>query len=130
MTQHVSLVRPLEEYCVDPVRVDKPWGFEVVWALGEQYCGKVLFVEAGETLSLQYHERKDETIHVHSGLVEISIGRDAADLGVETVGPGRGFRIRPGIVHRMRAVEDTLMLEVSTPELEDVVRLEDRYGRD
>ena len=110
-------------------RVDKPWGYELVYALSERYCGKVLFVRAGEQLSLQYHSVKDETIHVWSGRVEFQIGVAGEALAVEEVGPGRSFRFEPGTVHRMRAIEDTLLLEVSTPHLDDVIRLEDRYGR-
>jgi mannose-6-phosphate isomerase len=110
-------------------RVDKPWGYELVYALSERYCGKVLFVKAGEELSLQYHSVKDETIHVWSGRIEFQIGVAGEALVVEEVGPGRSFRLEPGTVHRIRAIEDTLLLEVSTPHLDDVIRLEDRYGR-
>ena len=109
--------------------VDKPWGYEVIYALADRYCGKVLFVRAGEQLSLQYHNLKDETIHVWSGRVEFQIGGSGEELASEEVGPGRSFRFEAGTVHRMRALEDTLLLEVSTPDLDDVVRLEDRYGR-
>ena len=98
-------------------------------ALAERYCGKFLFVRAGEALSLQLHERKDETIHVQSGLVQIEIGEERDALTKEVVSPGHAVRIRPGVVHRMRALEGSMILEVSTPDLDDVVRLEDRYGR-
>lgn len=110
-------------------RVDKPWGYELVYSPAARYCGKVLFVRAGEQLSLQYHDVKDETIHVWSGLIEFQIGEQGGALSTEEVGPGRSFHLGPRTVHRMRAIEDTVLLEVSTPELEDVVRLEDRYGR-
>jgi mannose-6-phosphate isomerase len=120
----------LQSFEADVRRVDKPWGYELIWAHSDDYCGKTLFVRAGEALSLQYHERKDETIHLQSGSAEVEIGREEGSTTVERVGPGRSFRIRPGTVHRLRALEDSLFLEVSTPHLDDVVRLEDRYGRD
>ena len=120
---------PLAAYDAGVRRVEKPWGYELHWALNESYCGKILFVKAGEMLSLQYHEEKDETIYVHEGLARIEMGPNEEELVAEEVGPGRSFRVAPGTVHRMRALEDTLFLEVSTPHLDDVVRLEDRYGR-
>ena len=111
-------------------RVEKPWGWELIWAESEHYVGKLLFVEAGNALSLQFHNVKDETVYVHEGKVQWEIGEPGATvLETEVVGPGTSFRITPGTIHRMTAVEDTLMLEVSTPHLGDVVRLEDRYGR-
>ncbi|MDQ3669804.1 MAG: cupin domain-containing protein, partial [Actinomycetota bacterium] len=109
--------------------VEKPWGYELIWARSDRYCGKLLFVRAGEALSLQFHEAKDETIYVHEGRVEIEMGESARDRVIEVVERGRAFRVRPGIVHRMRALADTTFFEASTPELDDVVRLEDRYGR-
>jgi mannose-6-phosphate isomerase-like protein (cupin superfamily) len=109
--------------------VDKPWGYEQIWAVTPDYCGKLLFVRAGEALSLQLHRLKDETIYVHSGSARFEIGESVDELEEGVVGPGEGFRIRPGTVHRVLALEDTLLLEVSTPHLDDVVRLEDRYGR-
>jgi mannose-6-phosphate isomerase len=129
MRAELALIRPLDAYAVEQVRVDKPWGYELIWSLTESYCGKMLIVHAGEALSLQLHRRKDETIYVHAGLVEVEMGEDAEDLTKEVVTAGRGFRVRPGVVHRIRALEDSLILEVSTPYLDDVVRLEDRYGR-
>jgi mannose-6-phosphate isomerase len=120
----------LAPFAFDVVRVDKPWGYELIWALSDDYCGKLLFVRAGEQLSLQYHRVKDETIYVQSGRAEIQISPNPdTEPGKEIVQAGRGFRIRPGVIHRMLALEDTLFLEVSTPNLDDVVRLEDRYGR-
>lgn len=111
-------------------RVEKPWGWELIWAESEYYVGKLLFVTAGSALSLQFHNMKDETVYVHAGKVQWEIGEAGSSaLDTEIVGPGTSFRIRPGTIHRMTAVEDTLMLEVSTPHLGDVVRLEDRYGR-
>jgi mannose-6-phosphate isomerase len=117
------------EYAQQVRRVDKPWGYELIYAVTERYCGKLLFVRAGEALSLQYHRDKDETIYVHEGRAELEIGRQGEEPTPGLVGPGDSVRLRPGTVHRMRALEDTLFLEVSTPELDDVVRLEDRYGR-
>jgi len=115
-------------FAVEPHRVEKPWGYELIYAVTDRYCGKLLFVRAGEALSLQFHRKKDETIYVQDGRAEIEIVK-GRDRRAAVVGPGAGFRIKPGVVHRMRALEDTLFLEVSTPELDDVVRVEDRYGR-
>jgi quercetin dioxygenase-like cupin family protein len=110
-------------------RVEKPWGYEVIWAETELYVGKLLHVRAGEALSLQYHEEKDETIYVLSGEVRLLAGSSADDLAEFTMSQGERFRTRPGTVHRMIAVEDSDLLEASTPHLDDVVRLDDRYGR-
>jgi mannose-6-phosphate isomerase-like protein (cupin superfamily) len=110
-------------------RVEKPWGYEHIYAVTPDYCGKLLFVRAGEALSLQLHRLKDETIYVHSGRARFEIGESAGQLEAAEVGPEESFHIRPGVVHRVLALEDTLLLEVSTPHLDDVVRLEDRYGR-
>ena len=109
-------------------RVEKPWGYELHWALTDRYVGKVLHVKAGHALSLQYHNRKDETILLWAGkiLMEIQEGRDLATREMQ---PGDRLHITPGTIHRMTAVEDSDIIEVSTPELDDVVRLEDRYGR-
>jgi len=120
----------LAAFGVDVRRVEKPWGYELIFAHTDRYCGKVIFVRAGEQLSLQYHERKDETVYLHTGRIEMEIGEAGEKpRSAEVVGPGASFRLAPGVVHRWRAVEDSLVLEVSTPELDDVVRLEDRYGR-
>jgi mannose-6-phosphate isomerase-like protein (cupin superfamily) len=110
-------------------RVEKPWGYEVHFALTERYCGKILFLRAGEELSLQYHERKEETLYLHEGLAEVVLGERLEELRTLTARPGDAFHIVPGTIHRLRALEDSLFLEASTPELDDVVRLEDRYGR-
>jgi mannose-6-phosphate isomerase len=109
--------------------VPKPWGHETIWARTDRYVGKILHVRAGESLSLQYHRRKEETMRVLSGAVDLEVG--GADGARETVRlrPGDGWHIAPGTRHRLTAVADTDILEVSTPELDDVVRLEDRYGR-
>ncbi|MBD0289903.1 MAG: cupin domain-containing protein [Thermoleophilia bacterium] len=110
-------------------RVDKPWGYELVFADTEHYSGKLLFIRAGEELSLQFHREKDEVIFVHEGRIELAIGETPTSLRAEEVGPGQAFRFRPGTVHRWRALEDSIILEASTPHLDDVVRLDDRYGR-
>ena len=111
-------------------RVDKPWGYELIWALTDTYCGKVLFVKAGHALSLQFHREKDESWLVQSGRAKLELGEVGQSvLKTEVVGPGAAFHYTPGTVHRVTAIEDTTILEASTPHLEDVVRLEDRYGR-
>lgn len=110
------------------VRVDKPWGWEIRWARTERFAGKVLHITAGSQLSLQYHERKDEAFYVRSGTLDLVLGR-GADRRVVRMGAGESWHIPPGTVHRFRAVTDCELFEVSTPELEDVVRLEDDYGR-
>jgi mannose-6-phosphate isomerase-like protein (cupin superfamily) len=121
---------PHVERFMSPVqRVEKPWGYELIYAVTETYCGKVLFVRAGHALSLQYHEQKDETIYLDDGLAQVEIGAPGEAVSSVTVGPGAAFRIRPGTVHRLLAVRDSTFLEVSTPHLDDVVRVEDRYGR-
>ena len=119
----------LDRFGFDVERVEKPWGHEILFARSETYCGKVIFVRAGEQLSLQFHRVKDETIYVHSGRIELEIGDPGGPLDTEVVGPGRSFRLRPGVVHRWKALEDSVVLEASTPDLYDVVRLEDNYGR-
>jgi mannose-6-phosphate isomerase-like protein (cupin superfamily) len=112
-------------------KVEKPWGHELIWALSEDYCGKVLFVQAGASLSLQFHREKDESWLVQSGRAKLELGEVGARvLNEEVIGPGAAFRFRPGTVHRVTAIEDTTIIEVSTPHLDDVVRLEDRYGRE
>ena len=114
-----------------PQRVEKPWGWELIWAVTDEYVGKLLFVRAGEALSLQYHERKDESWYVHEGRAALELGRVGSDgLEAREIGPGDCFHFVPGTIHRVRAVEDTLIVEVSTPDLDDVVRLEDAYGRE
>jgi mannose-6-phosphate isomerase-like protein (cupin superfamily) len=120
----------LDAWAFEPRKVEKPWGHELIWAETEQYVGKVLFVKAGESLSLQFHRVKDESWLVRDGRAKLELG-SAGDpiLKAEVVGAGASFRFRPGTVHRVTALEDTTILEVSTPQLEDVVRLEDRYGR-
>jgi mannose-6-phosphate isomerase-like protein (cupin superfamily) len=109
-------------------RIEKPWGHEIIWARTRHYVGKILFVKAGEALSLQYHERKDETLYLHEGRLRLEVG-DGDDLEALTMKPGDAYRVRPGTRHRMTAESDCLLLEASTDDLDDVVRLEDRYGR-
>ena len=121
----------LDAWAFEPRKVEKPWGHELIWAEAEQYVGKVLFVKAGESLSLQFHREKDESWLVHAGRAKLELGSAGdAVLSEEVVGPGAAFRFRAGTVHRVTALEDTTILEVSTPQLDDVVRLEDRYGRE
>lgn len=110
-------------------RVEKPWGYELHWALTERYCGKILFVRAGEELSLQYHERKDETLYLSEGLADAVIGPKDGPAETVRLEPGEALRVPPQTVHRLIAIEDSTFLEGSTPELDDVVRLADRYGR-
>lgn len=111
-------------------RVDKPWGHEEVFALVPgRFCGKAIHIDAGHALSLQYHERKEETISVQSGRLAVEVGLDEADLEQFELAPGESIHLRPGVRHRVTALVDTVMLEASTTELDDVVRLEDRYGR-
>jgi mannose-6-phosphate isomerase-like protein (cupin superfamily) len=124
-------------YRHEPRRVEKPWGYELIWAEAEEYVGKLLFVRAGQALSLQYHDRKDESWLVQEGRATLELGEVGGprelvlDLVLESIeiGPGDAFRFRPRTVHRITAIEDTLVLEVSTAQLDDVVRVEDRYGR-
>ena len=112
----------------DQTHVDKPWGYERHWARTDRYVGKVLHIRAGHALSLQYHDRKDETILVWSGRLLFEI-RDGDAARTRELGAGDRVHVPPGTVHRMTALEDCDVIEVSTPELDDVVRLEDRYGR-
>ena len=131
---HVSVDSPnfegLDRWGFEPRRVEKPWGWELIWADTDAYVGKVLFVRAGHSLSLQFHRVKDESWYVESGRAKLELG-DTGDavLQTEIIGARASFRFRPGTVHRVTAIEDTTILEVSTPHLDDVVRLEDAYGR-
>ena len=121
----------LDRFAFEPRRVEKPWGYELIWALTDVYCGKVLFVRAGHSLSLQFHRQKDESWYVQSGRAELQVGAvGEAMLRIEVVSAGAALRFPPGTVHRVTALEDTTILEVSTPQLDDVVRLEDAYGRE
>jgi mannose-6-phosphate isomerase len=121
----------LDAWEFEPRKIEKPWGHELIWAESEQYVGKLLFVKAGESLSLQFHRVKDESWLVQDGRAKLELGSAGdAVLRVEVVGAGATFRFRPGTVHRLTALEDTTIIEVSTTELDDVIRLEDRYGRE
>ncbi len=112
----------------DITRVEKPWGYELHWAKTDRYVGKVLHIQAGHALSLQFHRKKDETILLWSGRMRFEIDRGSGPQQLD-LEPGHSVHVAPGDVHRMIAVEDCDVFEVSTPELDDVVRLEDRYGR-
>lgn len=121
----------LDRWAFTTRRVEKPWGYELIWALTDRYCGKVLFVKAGCALSLQFHNEKDESWLVQSGRAKLELGEAGQKaLSEEVIGPGAAFHYVPGTVHRVTAIEDTTILEVSTPHLDDVVRLEDLYGRE
>ncbi len=113
----------------DYVKVEKPWGYELHWAQTDRYVGKVLHVNAGHALSLQYHNRKEETILLWAGRLLFEIERNGSLARLEMT-PGDRVHVPPGTVHRMTALDDCEIFEVSTPELDDVVRLEDRYGRE
>ena len=111
--------------------VPKPWGHETIWAHTDRYVGKILHVKAGHALSVQYHERKDETVYLLSGELIYWVKLDGSeDLQDMKLRPGESFRITPGTIHYMEAVTDCDVLEASTPELDDVVRIKDRYGRE
>lgn len=109
--------------------VPKPWGHEVIWAHTPLYVGKILHIKAGQALSVQYHNQKDETIHLLRGEMIYRVG-DGDTLREVTLVAGESFRNEPGMVHQMEAVTDCDVLEASTPHLDDVVRLSDRYGRE
>jgi quercetin dioxygenase-like cupin family protein len=109
-------------------RVDKPWGYELHWAHTDRYVGKLIHVNKGHALSLQYHNKKDETIFLWAGKMLFEIDVDGT-LTKREMQPGESVHVTPGTIHRMTAIEDADIFEVSTPELDDVVRLEDRYGR-
>ena len=111
------------------VRVDKPWGYEIIWAHTDSYAGKILHITAGHSLSVQYHEVKDETVYLLSGEIIYRVWENGAprDVGLKV---GQSYRITPHTIHQMEAVTDCDVLEASTPHLDDVVRLKDRYGRE
>lgn len=121
----------LDRWAFDVEKVEKPWGHELIWALTDRYCGKVLFVKAGCALSLQFHNQKDESWLVQSGRAKLELGEAGQRiLSEQVIAAGDAFHYAPGTVHRVTAIEDTTILEVSTPHLDDVVRLEDLYGRE
>jgi mannose-6-phosphate isomerase len=111
------------------VRVEKPWGYEIIWAHTDRYVGKILHINAGHALSVQYHETKDETVYLLSGELIYRVWENdrPTDVGLKV---GQAFRITPHTIHQMEAVTDCDVLEASTPHLDDVVRLQDRYGRE
>ncbi len=113
----------------DESRIDKPWGYEIRWAVTDRYLGKIIHVNKGEALSLQYHERKDEWLLLTNGEVDIEIGSTDRDLKKVRMRPGDSVHLPPGTRHRVTAVGDSDIYEVSTADMDDVVRLEDRYGR-
>ncbi len=110
-------------------RVEKPWGHEEIWAETDRYLGKILSIRRGERLSLQLHRQKDESIYVLRGRLKLTLETAAGELEDEELEPGDARRVLPGRRHRFEAIEDTELLEVSTPEIDDVVRLQDDYGR-
>jgi len=110
-------------------RVEKPWGHELIWVHTDRYAGKILHINAGEALSYQYHESKTETVYVLRGTLILHVSEDDNPPRVETLVQGQAFHITPGLRHRFEAHEDVELIEVSTPELGDVVRLSDRYDR-
>jgi len=113
----------------DSGRVDKPWGYELRWAITDRYLGKIIHVDAGQQLSLQYHVQKDEAIMVLRGELDLVLEDDEGELVTHRLGEGMSARVRPGRRHRFRAVTDVDLVEVSSPEIDDVVRLSDDYGR-
>ncbi len=123
MTPHEDLFRIRDIH-----HVPKPWGYELIFAKTSRYVGKILHINRGESLSLQYHEQKEETLYVVNGEMKLTIEMDG-DRRELTLRKGESFHIPPRLIHRMEALADTDVAEVSTPELDDVVRLEDRYGR-
>jgi len=115
---------------VKVVKVPKPWGHETIWARSDRYVGKILHINAGQELSVQYHNKKDETVYLLSGEISYRVQNDGGTLEDVRLKVGESFRLTPGTVHQMVAMTDCDVLEVSTPELDDVVRLSDRYGRE
>lgn len=122
-------MKPENSGRVDITHVPKPWGHETIWAHTDRYVGKVLHIKAGHSLSVQYHNKKDETVHLLTGelVYRVQLGDTLEDMRLQA---GESFRITPGTIHQMEAVTDCDVLEVSTPELDDVVRLSDKYGRE
>jgi mannose-6-phosphate isomerase-like protein (cupin superfamily) len=111
-------------------RVDKPWGHEIIWAVADRYVGKILIIEAGRRLSLQKHALKDEWIFVREGRLQLTLEDEAGVVRVEELGPGDDRHVPTGRIHRYEAIERCELIEVSTPELDDVIRLEDDFGRE
>ena len=116
---------------VDVTHVPKPWGHETIWARSDRYVGKILHINAGQELSVQYHNKKDETVYLLSGEIVYRVQHDGEDvLDDVRLKVGESFRIAPGTIHQMAALTDCDVLEVSTPEVDDIVRLSDKYGRE
>ena len=116
---------------VEIKRVPKPWGHETIWAYTDRYVGKILHINAGQELSVQYHKKKDETVYLLSGSISYRVQREGSDrLDDVQLRVGESFRTTPGTIHQMVAVTDCDVLEVSTPEVDDIVRLSDKYGRE
>lgn len=111
-------------------RVEKPWGHELIWAHTDRYVGKIIVIEAGKRLSLQRHVVKDESIYVISGHLRLTLEDETGAIGVVELGPGSHRHVPTGRIHRFEAVERTELMEISTPELDDVIRLEDDFGRE
>ena len=135
MSGHDHLSSPnlggVDRFASEQRKVEKPWGHELIFAVTDDYAGKLLVIKAGESLSLQFHKVKDESWYLLEGRIELELGAPGEGvLASEVVGAGSSFRFPPGTVHRVRALEEATILEVSTPQLDDVVRLEDAYGRE
>jgi mannose-6-phosphate isomerase-like protein (cupin superfamily) len=113
-----------------PRRVEKPWGHEIIWAHTDRYVGKLLVIETGKRLSFQYHEAKDEWIHVLSGRLRLTLENAAGEIEEREMGAGEGAHVPVERRHRYAAIETCAVIEVSTPELDDVVRLSDDFGRE
>ena len=111
-----------------PYRVEKPWGYEIIWAKTDRYVGKILHIDAGHVLSLQYHNQKDESIYVMTGEIVLRL-KEGETLIERRMRQGESFHVRPTLIHQFEAVVATDLLEASTPEIDDIVRLQDRYGR-
>ena len=121
---------PSEDDAGPTRRVDKPWGHELIWAHADRYVGKILVIETGRRLSLQRHEIKDESILVLSGRLRLFLEDDDGVVRTQELGPGDHRRVRTGRIHRYESIERCELVEVSTPELDDVIRLEDDFGRE
>lgn len=113
-----------------PAKVEKPWGYEIWYAWTDQYVGKLIHVNKGHKLSLQYHQKKDESSYLLRGRLMLTKGQSEDDLTESEIGQGHQWRNKPGEIHTIEALEDSDVLEVSTPFLDDVVRLKDNYGRE
>lgn len=119
----------IENKMMLPKYVPKPWGYENWITLQPEYAAKVIFIKSGHKLSLQYHNKKKETIYLHTGSCKMTTNHPDGELRTVLFNPGECFEISPGTIHRIEAINDSIIFEISTPELDDVVRLEDDYGR-